>query len=322
MQTPAPTRSNLATIKHALAGEELQRRFREVLGKKAPQFMASIINAISANRELQQCDPASVLSAALVAASLDLPIDSNLGFAAIVPYRRGGAYLAQFQIMYKGLVQLAIRSGYYQKMNYSDVYEDELRSYNPITGEISFVDDFSKCTQRAAGQNDKIVGYYAWLRLHNGFTQELYMTRAEVEAHARRYSASYSYDLSKGRKSSRWSTDFDAMAKKTVLKRLLSKWGILSVEMQTAIQDDQKVYDASGNATYADNPRSQEPPTVVDALKIEATKEKEQPTPERSAPPGRDSAPVPTPTPASEPESESDQQMFDDFAAFDAQYNG
>ena len=120
----------------------------------------------------------------LVAASFDLPIDSNLGFAALVPYKKSfkdketGQWvkkdLAQFQMMYKGFVQLAIRTGQYEKMNCSEVYEDELRSYNPITGECEFVTDFSQTHQRENGETDKIVGYYAWFRLVSGFTKELY----------------------------------------------------------------------------------------------------------------------------------------------------
>lgn len=149
-------------------------------------------------------------------------------------------------------------------MNYSEVYEDELISHNPITGEVVFADDFSKCSQRRNGQTDKIIGYYAWFRLKTGFSQELYMSRDDVENHARKYSQSYQYDIKRGKKASRWSIDFDAMAKKTVIKQLLSKWGILSVDMQRAIRDDQKVFEPDGMATYADNQPQEE--TVVDAF--------------------------------------------------------
>lgn len=259
--------NNLQVVKRLLSTNEVQSRFREILGKKAPQFMASITNAVTGNRELQQSDANSVMAAALVAATLDLPIDSNLGFSAIVPYKVKGECRAQFQMMYKGFIQLAIRSGYYEKMNYSEVYEDELESYNPITGEVTFVTDFSKCKQRTAGQADKIIGYYAWFRLKTGFSQELYMSREDVDNHAKKYSQSYRTDIAKGRKLSRWSIDFDAMAKKTVIKQLLSKWGILSVDMQRAIQEDQKVYEPDGIGTYADNEDEvQEKETAVDAF--------------------------------------------------------
>jgi len=161
--------------------------------------------------------------------------------------------MAQFQMMYKGFIQLAIRSGQYEKMNCSEVYDDELIMYNPITGDCKFVDDFNLCTQRENGEYDKIVGYYAMFKLKSGFTKELYMTKSQIENHAKKYSQAYRYDLKANKKSSKWSDDFDAMAKKTVIKLLLSKWGILSTEMQGAIVDDQKGYDDSGDGVYVDN---------------------------------------------------------------------
>ena len=257
-------------VKSILAEENVKKRFQEVLGKKAPQFMASIVNVVSATPALKKCEPNSIIAAAFVASSFDLPIDSNLGFSAIVPYNESvwnpqtkeydKVPRAQFQMMYKGFIQLAIRSGYYEKMNYAVVYEDELKKYNPITGEIEFVTDFSKCTQRDAGDESKVVGYYAWFRLKTGFSQELFMSKAAVDNHAKKYSQAYRYDINKNKKSSKWTTDFEAMALKTVIKLLLSKWGILSVDMQRAIQDDQKVYDEDGNGGYGDNQ-----PDVVEA---------------------------------------------------------
>jgi recombination protein RecT len=245
-------------VKGYLAQEATKKRFNEVLGQKANQYMASIVNTVSASAQLQKCDPVSILSAAFVAASYDLPIDSNLGFAAMVPYGEK----AQFQMMYKGFVQLAIRSGAYEDMNVSEVYEDELVSYNPITGVVELTEDFSKCSQRKEGQTDKIVGYYAWFRLLTGFHKSLYMTVDECRNHAKKYSASYKQDLKKGWTGSKWTTDFDAMARKTVLKLLLSRWGVLSIDMQRAIEDDQKVYDGEGK--YTDNPETYIP--AIDPL--------------------------------------------------------
>ena len=253
----------VARVKMMLSDENVKKRFQDVLGKKAPQFMASIVNVVSASPQLKACDANSIMAAAFVAASFDLPIDSNLGFAALVPYKKSfkdkqtGQWikkdLAQFQMMYKGFVQLAIRTGQYEKMNCSEVYEDEILSYNPITGECGFITDFSLTHQRENGETDKIVGYYGWFRLGSGFTKELYMSKNEVLNHAKKYSQSFRYDLNDNKQSSKWSTDFDAMAKKTVIKMLLSKWGILSVEMQRAITDDQKAFDEDGNGDYADN---------------------------------------------------------------------
>ena len=263
---PKKKASNLADIKSILKMDTMKARFQEILGQKAPQFMASIINAVSTTPALQECDSNSVIQSALIAATYDLPIDSNLGFSAIVPYKKKGVPLAQFQMMYKGYIQLAIRSGEYADMNVAEVYADELHGYNPITGEVYFVDDFSRTTMRAQGDPSNVVGYYAWFRLNKGFSHALYMTRQDVDNHARRYSEAYKWDLAKGWTSSRWSQDFDAMAKKTAIKLLLSKWGILSIDMQRAIADDQKVYDADGNGLYADNPEAEQPEEVVDVF--------------------------------------------------------
>lgn len=250
-------------VKSMLSQEVIRKKFTEVLGQKAPQFMASVTNAVSGSAQLKKCSANSIIGAAFVAATYDLPIDSNLGFAAIVPYNNSKwnpqtkqyekHMEAQFQIMYRGFIQLAIRSGNYKRMNYAVVYKDELKSYNPITGEIEFVDDFSKCTMRMTGAADAVAGYYARFELVTGYVQELYMPRKAVENHARKYSQSYRNDLNKGEKKSKWSTDFEAMALKTVIKQLLSKWGILSIDMQRAVQDDQKTFDETGDGSYGDN---------------------------------------------------------------------
>ena len=235
-----------AQVKSMISQDAVKKKFTEVLGQKAPQFLASITNVVAGSAQLKKCPATTIMSAAFVAATYDLPIDSNLGFAAIVPYNNNKYNPqtrqwekhpeAQFQMMYKGFIQLAIRSGYYEKMNCSVVYKDELVSYNPITGEVEFVTDFSKCTQRAEGKSENIAGYYAWFKLLTGFRKELFMTTAEVENHARKYSTAYRYDLENNKKGSKWTTDFEAMALKTVIKMLLSKWGILSVDMQRATE--------------------------------------------------------------------------------------
>lgn len=255
--------SVITQVKQMITSDAVKKKFTEVLGQKAPQFLASITNVVSGSAQLKKCSANSIMSAAFVAATYDLPIDSNLGFAAIVPYnnskwnpetRKYEKHMeAQFQIMYKGFIQLAIRSGYYKRMNYAVVYEDELKNYNPITGEIEFVEDFSKCTLRAQGVEETVAGYYARFELTTGYVQELFMSRSAVDNHAKKYSQAYRSDLNDNKKNSKWSTDFQAMALKTVIKLLLSKWGILSVDMQRAIQDDQKTYDEEGAGSYGDN---------------------------------------------------------------------
>lgn len=278
-------------VKMLLGDDNVKKRFSDVLGKKAPQFMASIVNVVSASPQLKACDANSIMAASFVAASFDLPIDSNLGFAALVPYKKRfknpqtneweSKELAQFQMMYKGFVQLAIRTGQYEKMNCSEVYEDEILSYNPITGECKFVTDFSQTHQRENGETDKIVGYYGWFRLGTGFTKELYMSKNEVLNHAKKYSQSYRNDLNYNNQNSNWSTNFDAMAKKTVIKLLLSKWGILSVEMQRAITDDQKTFDEDGNEEYGDNQsdiiEAEDPFAQIEDKVVEASGSAEEP---------------------------------------------
>lgn len=249
-------------VKEMLEEDNVKKRFHDVLGNKAPSFMATITNVVAGSTKLKQCQPTSIMSAAFIAASFDLPIDSNLGFSAIVPYDKkvrdingnwGKVTVAQFQMMYKGFIQLAIRTGAYENMNCSEVYQDELLSYNPIKGECEFVTDFQNCSQRMNGEVDKIIGYYAWFKLKSGFVKELFMSKAEVMNHAKKYSQAYRYDLNNNKQSSTWTTDFSGMAKKTVIKLLLSKWGILSVDMQRAIQEDQKTYDEDGDGSYTDN---------------------------------------------------------------------
>lgn len=330
--------NSLVEVKRLLVTDEVTNRFNQILGKRAPQFTASITNCIASNETLKKTDARSIMAASFVAAALDLPIDPNLGFAAIVPYRKRvkndktgyweDTYLAQLQIQYKGFIQLAIRSGQYRKMNYAVVYKDELKFYNPITGEVTLVDDLTRCVQRAEGKIENIAGYYAWFQLHNGFTQEIYMSRQDVINHAKRYSQSYRYDLENGRQSSPWSTDFDAMAKKTVLKQLLSKWGILSIDMQKAIQDDQMVYQSDGNGGYADNEAIQEfapQERTVDAIQIAQSPEQVAlPTPSKPEPlstpaPVQErprvqsqpmTAPAPTPAPVRERPRVQSQPMW------------
>lgn len=204
------------TIKQLLSAENVKKRFEETLGKKAPQFMASIINLVNSDTNLQKCDQMSVISSAMVAASLDLPIDKNLGYAWVVPY----GTKAQFQLGYKGYIQLALRTGQYRNINVIEVYEGELIKWDRLTEEIEL--DFE---QR---KSDKIIGYVGYFELLNGFRKTVYWPKEDIERHRKRFSKS---DFG-------WKNDYDAMAKKTVIRNLLSKWGILSIEMQQAYIED------------------------------------------------------------------------------------
>ena len=217
----ANTVSTVPQLKNMLAGESVKQRFKEILGQKAPGFISSILSVTNSNALLQKADPASIMNAAVIAATLDLPINGSLGFAYIVPY--GGQ--AQFQIGYKGLVQLAMRSGRYKTINVSEVYEGEIKNVNRFTGEYEFGDKTS----------DKVIGYMAYFKLINGFEKYFYMTREEAERHGKKYSQTFK------RGTGLWSTEFDTMSKKTALKMLLSKFGILSIEMQRAVEFDQSI---------------------------------------------------------------------------------
>jgi recombination protein RecT len=231
--------SNLVKLKEYTKHPSTQERMVELLDKNAPAFLSSLVSAVGGNSQLQKCEPESIMSAAFVAAALKLPIDPNLGFSYIIPY----GTKAQYQIGYKGFIQLAIRSGQYKSIHVSEVYSDELEFHNPITGEIKLT-DLSGWKERYEGKKDP-VGFYARIELITGFVKEDFKTRKEVENHAKKYSQTFKKGFGV------WKDDFNAMAKKTVLKLLLSKFGILSTELQTALVSDQKTDDG-----YTDNPNS------------------------------------------------------------------
>lgn len=216
-------------------------KFQNLLSPaEAPGFIASVMQVVSNNDLLRKADSVSIFQAAAMAATLHLPINNNLGFAYIVPY--GGK--AQFQLGYKGFIQLAQRSGAFKALNATPVYEGQLLEENPLTGEYQF--DFKQPKKGLP------IGYAAYFRLLNGFDKIIYMSRAEIEAHAQKYSKTYNQS------SSVWKKDFDGMALKTVTKLMLSKYAPLSVELQTGIKADQAVINSTEDAEfeYIDNPVS------------------------------------------------------------------
>lgn len=220
-------------VKDLLASPEIRKRFEDMLGKKAPGFISSIISAVASNKALDDCDRGSVISAAAVAASLDLPINPNLGFAHIVPYKGK----AQFQMGWKGFIQLAQRTGAYNRIEIVDVFEGEIVSQNKFTGEFIFGEKTSQ----------KIVGFMLYFKLNNGFEKYFYMTKEECLAHGKKYSQSFNSQFGK------WKTDEDPMCRKTVVKMGLSKYGILSIDMQSAVIKDQAVIGENGEVeSYPD----------------------------------------------------------------------
>lgn len=242
--------TGIPALKSLLATDAIRRQMKSLLGEKAGHFMMAIVGVVEGTPQLQSCDPQSIINSAIASATLDLPIEKNLGYAYIVPYKDK----AQFQMGYKGYIQLALRSGQYKYINSVEIKEGELESYNLLTGEFNFK-FIENINQRLEA---KTIGYASYIEFTNGFRNTLYMTKEQVDNHAKEYSQSYAYDLKKGYKNSNWSTNFDSMALKTVLKLNLSKFGVLSVSVQKALQIDGSSIteikdDGTINAEYIDN---------------------------------------------------------------------
>lgn len=252
MVTKELTKTKGGSLEALLQSSSIKKRFNEVLKKKSAGFISSIVSAVKGNDKLALCEPGSVVSSAFIAASLDLPINPNLGFAYIIPY--GGK--AQFQMGWKGFVQLAMRTGQYKTINASLVYQGEIKSIDRVTGDIIFDYD--------AKESDKVIGYVAYFKLLNGFEKKYYMSKEDMEKHGKKYSKSYTST------SGQWHLNFDVMGLKTVLKLLLSKYGILSIQMQTAIEGDQMV-----EGEYDDNP-IQEPTGKPDVEIPQSTRKKKK----------------------------------------------
>ena len=230
---------SLKEFNKKLRDERTQAMVITALRGRADEYFRNIASVVANSPDLQKCDPITLICGGLQAANLCLPIGSGLGFAYLIPYKntKKGCYEAQFQIGYKGLVQLAIRSGMFSDINTGIVYEGELSSYDKISGKFKLDGE---------RKSDKVIGYFAFFRLNNGdaesaFSKSLYMTAEEMNAHAMRYSQTYSSKYESTRNSSKWTTDFHAMAQKTVLKLLLSRYAPMSVEIQQAVAADQAI---------------------------------------------------------------------------------
>jgi recombination protein RecT len=231
MSNITPTNS----IKDYFGSELVRKKFAEVLGANTPSFCTTVVQIASQNEQLSKCDPASIMQSAMVAATLNLAVNPNLGFAYILPY----GSKAQFQLGYKGLIQLAQRSGQFVNISSTPIYDGQIASENPLTG---YVFDFTK-------KSNKVIGYAAYFKLLNGFEKTLYMSVEQLQAHGKKYSQTYKKGFGL------WADDFDAMAQKTVVKQLLSKYAPLSVEMTKAMIADQAVIEDadSMDVTYVDN---------------------------------------------------------------------
>lgn len=257
--------SDLRKFNADLTNEKTQKYLSEVLGTRKSSFVNNIVALVSNNIKLQECEPVTLMFAALKATALNLPLDQNLGYAYIIPYKDNKAKttLAQFQIGKNGFVQLALRSNQFKTINVSDVRDGELKSMDRLSGECVFEWKEDRLSL-------PVIGYVAYMRLLSGFEKPLYMTIKEIEVHGKKYSKTYTYGP--------WKDDFGSMAEKTVIKRLLSKYAPLSVEMQQAISSDQAVLTESG-AIYIDND-TPEHIKIDGSEKKKALKEKKETTEE------------------------------------------
>ena len=269
-----------------------KRMINNTLGNpaKAARFVTAITSAVSTNPALAECDASTIVSAGLLGEGLNLSPSPQLGQYYLVPFndRKNGRKVAQFQLGYKGYIQLAIRSGQYKKLNVLPIKEGELISFNPLEEEIEVQLREDEAQREAA----PTMGYYAMFEYTNGFKKAMYWSRAKMESHAEKYSMGY-----KAKKGyTFWEKDFDAMACKTMLRQIISKWGIMSIEMQKALESDTGVINDNGTVDFIDTPSAAPEQDIVEAEPVQA-----------------EPAPIAAPAPE-EPEA-APEQDDDDFAA-------
>ena len=256
------------TFSAFLATDAMKRKVNEMVGgEKGQQFVTAIISAVSANPQLAECDNASIVSAALVGRALNLSPSPQLGQFYMVPFNdsKRGCKVAQFQIGYKGYIQLAIRSGQYKKLNVLAIKKGELKKYDPLNEEI----EVELIENEEDREKEETIGYYAMFEYLNGFRKTLYWSKEKMEAHAIKYSMGYR--AKKGY--TFWEKDFDGMAYKTMLRQLISKWGIMSIDltMQKALESDMAVINDNGTYDYVDNGTETEVITVENESNQEIT---------------------------------------------------
>ncbi|MFR2787439.1 MAG: recombinase RecT [Clostridia bacterium] len=233
----------------AIQSDMYKNLINQTLGDKerATRFIASISSAVATNQALQECDAGTILSGALLGESLNLSPSPQLGQYYLVPFNdsKKGYKVAQFQLGYKGYIQLAIRSGQYKKLNVLAIKKGELIKYDPLNEEI----EVNLIEDEEERENAETVGYYAMFEYTNGFRKSMYWSKSKMEKHALKYSNGY-----KAKKGyTYWEKDFDGMAYKTMLRQLISKWGIMSIDMQQAVEKDMTAINTDGTYEYVDN---------------------------------------------------------------------
>lgn len=234
-----------------LTQDAVKNQINSVIGgKNGTRFISSIISAVQVTPALQERTNPSILSAALLGESLNLSPSPQLGQYYMVPYdnRSKGAKEAQFQLGYKGYIQLAIRSGQYKKLNVLAIKEGELVRFDPLNEEI----EVKLIEDEELREQAPTIGYYAMFEYVNGFRKAMYWSRSKMMAHAKKYSPGYKKDLEKGTQWTFWAKDFDGMAYKTMLRQLISKWGIMSIDLVQAIDADMAVIHADGTKEYVE----------------------------------------------------------------------
>ncbi|MFK8242841.1 MULTISPECIES: recombinase RecT [unclassified Facklamia] len=251
------------SVKGLLDNPVIQNKFKEILKDKSAQFTSSLLTLVNNDAYLADSQPMSIIAGAMQAAQLDLPLEKQFGFAYLVPFNEKdkvtGQWVkkAQFVLGYKGYVQLAQRSGQYKHINVGTVYEGQLKSWNPLTEEL--VLDFE------AQESEVAIGYFGYFELLNGFKKSVYWTKEQMERHRIRNNKA----KDKAKLTNVWASDYDAMAQKTVLRNMISKWGILSIEYQKGVVNDEQVledFDDNGNGIFKDVT----PEEIAEAEVIEA----------------------------------------------------
>lgn len=231
-------------------------------GKDGDKFVTAIVSAVNANPAIKDCTNQSIMAAALLGHSLKLSPSPQLGYYYLVPFNdKEAGKVAQFQLGYKGYIQLALRSGQYKKLNVLAIKEGELEYFDPLNEEIKVNLMIDKWDER---ENAPTIGYYAMFELVNGFRKAIYWSKGQMENHAITYSPGYK--VKKGY--TFWEKNFDAMAYKTMLRQLISKWGVMSVEMQTAFDSDMAVIHEDGSKTYVENDNE-----IIDVQTVEPAAE-------------------------------------------------
>lgn len=251
-----------------LTQEAVKNQISNIVGGRSQRFISAIVSAVNTNPQLQECTNQSIVSGALLGESLNLSPSPQLGQYYLVPFNdRNKGKVAQFQLGYKGYIQLAIRSGQYKKLNVLAIKKGELVKFDPLNEEI----EVNLMQNEEERENAETIGYYAMFEYTNGFRKAIYWSKAKMEAHALRYSMGYR--AKKGY--TFWEKDFDAMAYKTMLRQLISKWGIMSVDMINAFENDMAVLNEDGSKFYIDTDETEE---VVEEIEEPVAEEQTEET--------------------------------------------